>query len=225
MFYNYDKLAVHNQNHLIYLMKKFNLNISYHRMIQFTGGTVFWIRFNILKDIFFGHDFNNIISELNDDTTFDWNWYICANKNIVSSISQITNKEEALLHYKENGQDNRLSGNLFHALKFNTRSIKLRDAMIEHAYERLFSYATEEKLYDQIFLPYESYIDKLDIRPVPIIFPQFHQIPENDKFWEVGFTEWTMLNKVTTNYLGNVLDRPHKDIGQYNILDDKKLNL
>ena len=58
MFYNYDKLAVHNQNHLLYLMKKFNMNVSYHRMIQFTGGTVFWIRFSILKDITFFQDQN-----------------------------------------------------------------------------------------------------------------------------------------------------------------------
>jgi hypothetical protein len=223
MFYNYDKLAIQNQNHLTELIKKFNINISYHRMVQFIGGTIFFIKFSILKDIFFDHDFDEIISGLNNESSFDWNWYICANKNILPDLHLIKTREDALNHYNINAKKYNLSGNLFHALKYKTKSSELRDAMIEHAYERLFSYAVISKSYEQIFLPYESYIDKLKIQPVPIIFPQFHSIPENDEFWSDGFTEWTMLNKVKYNYLGTKLLTPHDDIGQYNILDESYL--
>ena len=53
MFYNYDKLAVHNYNHLSYLLKKFNLKSPPQLVLPFVGGTVFWIRFSILKKVFF----------------------------------------------------------------------------------------------------------------------------------------------------------------------------
>jgi len=222
MFYNHDKLAKNNKNHLIQLMNKFNLNISHNKMIRFVGGTVFLIRFNILQNMF--NDYDNMIQDLNSIDTFDWNWYICANKAIVRNLVNINNYEDALFHYNTNKVEHNLSGNLFHALKYNTASFKLRDGMIEHAYERLFSYGVEEQGFKQIFLPMESYIDKYKIYPMPIIFPQFHQIPENDKFWEEGFTEWTMLNKVEENHLGEQLCKPHKSIGEYDILDESYLN-
>lgn len=221
MFYNHEKLAVHNFNHLSYLIKKFDLNISPQQIIQFVGGTMFWIRFSILEKIFFNYNFDTINSELNSEKTFDWNWYLCANKNIMKDLLQINNKIDAERHYDANHNQTNISGNLFHAIKYNTRSIKLRDGMIEHAYERLFSYMTEDMGYNQVFVPMESLINTLQIQPVPIVFPQFHQIPENDKFWGTGFTEWTMLNKCKKNYLGTEMMTPHKDIGQYMILDNK----
>jgi lipopolysaccharide biosynthesis protein len=95
--------------------------------------------------------------------------------------------------------------------------------MIEHAYERLFSYMTEDMGYKQVFVPLESLVNVLQIQPVPIVFPQFHQIPENDKFWGKGFTEWTKLNECERNYLGTEMMTPHADIGQYRILDDTYL--
>jgi len=57
------------------------------------------------------------------------------------------------------------------------------------------------------------------VKPIAIVFPQFHQIPENDKFWGEGFTEWTFL-KPMPRYVHNVaMRKPHPDIGYYNLLD------
>lgn len=216
MFYNYDKLAIHNQNHLKYLLDKFNLSINYELPIQFIGGTMFWIKYEVLKKIFWSFNFDEINTELNNDKSFDWNWYVIAN-NIKTKI---TTKEEALKHYINYGKINNLSPNIFHALNFNTKSHKIRDGMIEHAYERFFSYAVENYNYIQYFIQEKSFIDILNIKPLPIVFPQFHNIPENNKFWGENFTEWTLLNKVTQDYTGKVLSKPHKSLDYYNILDE-----
>lgn len=53
---------------------------------------------------------------------------------------------------------------------------------------------------------------------IAIHLPQFHQIPENDKWWGEGFTEWTNLNK--PNKFGAGLQPL---LGQYNLLDKETM--
>ncbi len=221
MYYNYDKLSIHNQNHLKALIEKFKIDIKPYIPIQFIGGTMFWTKFSILKKIFWDFDFDNIISELNTETSLDWNWYLCANEKLIdNSILKLLNtKEKALEHYTTYGQKLGLSPNIFHAIKFKTKSLQIRDGMIEHAYERFFSYAIESYNYVQYFIQEDSFVNTLKIKPLPIVFPQFHQIPENDKFWGEGFTEWTLLDKIDCDYTGKKLLKPHKSLGNYNILD------
>ncbi|WQF82601.1 Putative glycosyltransferase WbsX [Colletotrichum destructivum] len=57
------------------------------------------------------------------------------------------------------------------------------------------------------------------IKPIVYVFPQFHPIPENDKFWGVNFTEWTNVKKLTVSKEGTETQRPAKEVGFYNLLD------
>lgn len=57
------------------------------------------------------------------------------------------------------------------------------------------------------------------LKPIAYIFPQFHPIPENDKFWGKGFTEWTNVNKTKINKAGIEPLHPAEDVGYYNLLD------
>lgn len=57
------------------------------------------------------------------------------------------------------------------------------------------------------------------IKPIVYVFPQFHAIPENDKFWGVNFTEWTNVKKVKENRFGLETLHPAKEIGYYNLLN------
>lgn len=57
------------------------------------------------------------------------------------------------------------------------------------------------------------------IKPIAYVFPQFHAIPENDKFWGKGFTEWNNVQRVKINSGGLETLRPTREIGYYNLLD------
>ena len=60
---------------------------------------------------------------------------------------------------------------------------------------------------------------KKDIKILAIVFPQFHEIPENNTFWGEGFTEWTLLKNVPRIVNGEIIKQPHDDIGYFNLKD------
>ena len=60
---------------------------------------------------------------------------------------------------------------------------------------------------------------KKHIKILAIVFPQFHEIPENNEFWGEGFTEWTLLKNIPRLVNGEVIKQPHNDIGYFNLKD------
>ena len=104
----------------------------------YISGTMFWVRFSLIEELFMKYNLPNIYNSLNNIHTFDWNWYYHANHKELGNIP--LHKQQLYEHYNKSGKSLRLSGNIFHAIKYDMNSLYLRDGMIEHSYERFFCY-------------------------------------------------------------------------------------